>query len=525
MPDSDYSPVDYLPCAAQEYIKANLAKAFASLKIVTAVKIDWHGRIEIKEQTWSEYWDINGELPEKDAFLYFEKARNEYFTSGFRGGLVKEYCYRYFILLSKWLNHRDKPHIQELLAKLLSLENFIVCWYDKEDGTAAGTVSHRNPAYLLARLGKASFNEDPKYLPLIMVRHFVGNKLFYHYRQYRISDSPNFSIFLYPAVRLEERSKSFTLIESFAGGFSRKSDPRSKQRAEMVAELVLLPFLKSLLVDNNERRDINIVDLGGGSGIMLKYIWEHILNKNPNAKEKWHLNGSLIGLRVWNPARNFTSKATRGNMAYIDYRQMDYIDWINKQTEFFKFDAILMCRLLNNLSVFHIEKSDDEGKLWYILGQKNSPEIIIGKKYNPVHCLNPQNYHPEYLIHTNGRTRLSEDCIAYRALSLTDYYRAISFCLGMGIDDKMFFYPVRKFNANSLLNPDGDTIIDKLSKISKLTVIEDVDLTADYLVEHIRRCRLNLAASVINANSKYSSQVLAVCGEQYTDILPGGRMC
>lgn len=178
MPNSDYSPVDHLPGATQEYIKTNLAKAFVSLKIVTAIKIDWHGRIEIKEQTWNEYWDIKSELPEKDSFLCFEKARSEYFNSGFREDLVKEYCYRYFILLSKWLNHRNKSHIQELLAKLLSLENFTICWYSKEYGIAAGTASHRNPAYLLAHLGKASFNEDPKYLPLIMIRHFAGNKLF-----------------------------------------------------------------------------------------------------------------------------------------------------------------------------------------------------------------------------------------------------------------------------------------------------------------------------------------------------------
>ncbi len=525
MTDSDYPPVDHLPSVAQEYIRTNLAKAFVSLEIVVAIKIDWYGRIEIKEQTWNEYWDIKGKLPEKESFLCFEKARSAYFNSGFHADLVKEYCYRYFILLSKWLSHRNKPHIQELLAKLLSLENFIVCWYGKEYGTAAGTASHRNPAYLLARLGKASFNEDPKYLPLIMIRHFAGNKLFYHYRQYRISNNPDFSIFLYPAVRLDERSESFTLIESFSGGFSRKSDPRSKQRAELLAELALLPFLKSLLADNNEKHDINIVDLGGGSGIMLRHIWEHILSKDPDAKEKWCLNSSLIGLRVQNPARHFTKGTIRGNMAYIDYQQMDYIDWINKQTEFFKFDTILMCRLLNNLSMFHIEKSDDEGKLWYISGQKNSPEIIINKKYNPVHCLNPQDYHPENLIHTNGRTRLSEDCIAYRAISLTDYYKAMSFCLNIDVNDKMFFYPVRKFNADSLLNSDGDTVIGKLSKISKLTVIEDVDLTANYLVKHIQRRQLNLMASVINANSKYSSQVLAVCGGKYEDILPGVRIC
>jgi hypothetical protein len=526
MTDFNCSPVDPLPDMMQTFIKVNLVKVFVSSKIITAVEIDWYGRIEIKEQPWDEYWDIKGSLPERDSFLYFEKARNAYIESGFKSDYIKEYCYRFFTLLVNWFGHRNELYSQELLGKLLSLENFAIRWHSKESGIAAGTTSHRNPAYLLARLGKTSFNEDPKYLPLIMLRCFAGNKLFFHYRQYRISSEPDFSIFTYPAVNLNDRSESFTLIESFVSGFSRKADPRSKQRAQLLAESVIHPFLRSLLINhNNEKHDVNIVDLGSGSGILLRNIWGHILNKNPDAKKDWYLKGSLIGLRAHNPARHFSKSSIRGNMTYIDYRQIDYIDWINKQTESFKFDVVLMCRLLNNISIFDIESSDDEGMLWYISGQKNSPEIIINKRYNPVHCLNPKKYCPENLIHTNGRTRLSESCVAYRVLSLTDYYKAMASCLGTGINDKMFFYPVRKFNGNSLLNSEGDTIIRKLSKISKLIVIEDVDLTANYLVKHIQDHQLNLAVSAINVDSQYSSQVLAICDKKYADILPRVRIC
>jgi hypothetical protein len=526
MTDSDYSPVNPLPGLVQEYIKANLTEAVISQNIITAIDIDWHGRVEIRKQSWDEYWNIKDNLPEKDYFLCFEKARSAYVKSGFKSDYIKEYCYRYFILLSRWLSHRNESYVRVLLDKLLSLENFVIRWHGKESGTAAATTSHRNPAYLLARLGKKSFNEDPKYLPLIMVKCFAGNRLFYHYRQYRISNDPVFSIFVYPAVGLKDRGESFALVESFANGFSRKSDPRSKQRAQLLSEFAIYPFLKSLLANNNkEKRDINVVDLGGGSGIMLRHIWRHILNKDPGVKKNWYLNGSLIGLRVQNPVRHFAKGSIRGNMAYIDYRQTDYIDWINKQCESFKFDIILMCRLLNNLSIFDIEKTDDEGRLWYISGQRNSPESIINKNYNPVYCLNPQDYHPENIIHTNGKTRLSEDCFAYRVLSLTDYYKAIVFCLSTNINDEMFFYPVRKFNGNSLLNSEGESIIGKLSKIAKLTVIEDVDLTANYMVKHIQDNQLNLAVSAINTDSQYSSQVLALCDKKYADILPGERIC
>lgn len=525
MKDFDLSPVDPLSSIMQTVIKSNLAKAFISSNIITAIEIAPYGRMEIKEQTWDDYWDIRGNIPEAASFIHFEKARNEYCQSGFKSEYIREYCFRFFTLLVKWLNLRKEFKSQELLSNLLSLENFVIRWHNKEPGMAACTTSHRNRAYLLSRLGKTTFNEDPKYLPLIMLKCFSSNNLFYHYRQYRISNEPNFSIFTYPAVSLNDRDKSFALIESFTQGFSRKYDPRSKQRAQLLAETAIHPFLKFSLAKDNDKKEVNIVDIGGGSGLMLRYIWEHILSKDSNAKENWYLNGSLIGLRVHNPARHFSKGQIRKNMAYLDYRQMDYIDWINKQTQPFKFDVILMCRLLNNISIFDTEHSDDEGMLWHISGRQYSPDIIVSKKYNPVHCLTPEKYCPENLIHTNGRIRLSENSSAYRVLSLTDYYKAIAFCLGRDINDELFFYPVRKFNENSLLNYTGQSIIGKLSSISKLTVIEDVDLTANYLFKHIQNYKLDITATTINTDSQYASQVLAVGNKKYANILSGEKLC
>ncbi|MCK4998371.1 MAG: hypothetical protein KAS23_02510 [Anaerohalosphaera sp.] len=526
MPNFDYSPVEPLPSLALKYIKASLANAFVSKEIVTAIEIDWHGRNEIKKQSWDSYWDIKESLPEQDSFLHFEKTRNVYFDSGFQLDHLSAYCYRYFILLSKWLNHRNDPCVLELLSKLLSLENFAIRWHGDKRGIAAGTTSHRNPGYLLARLGKKTFNDDPKYLPIIMLRSSSGNKLFYHYRQYRISNDPDFSVFMYPATSLDDRGESFSLIESLASGFSRKPDPRSKPRAQLLAESAIYPFLKSLLGKNSGKKcDICIADLGGGSGVMLRHIWEHILNMDGSAKEKWYLNASIIGLRVQNPARHFSKGSIRANMSYLDYQQMDYLDWVNKQSETLQLDTVLMCRLLNNLSLFNIETIDDEGMLWYISGQQNSPEIVIDQKYNPIYCLNPENYCPENLIHTNGKTRLSADRSAYRVTSLTDYYKAIAACIGMDVTNEVYCYPVRIFNRYSLLDSEGKSIIEELSKIAKLTVIEDIDLTANYLAKHVQDHNLSCVISAINTDSRYSSQVLAVCDRKYEDILPGIKIC
>jgi len=258
---------------------------------------------------------------------------------------------------------------------------------------------------------------------------------------------------------------------------------------------------------------------------MLRHIWDHILSKDRIAKENWYLNGSVIGLRVQNPACHFSKGSIRANMSYLAYQQMDYINWIDKQPGTFQLDTVLMCRLLNNLSLFDIETVDDEGVLWHIAGQQNSPEIIISQKYNPIYCLNPENYCPKNLIHTNAKTRLSEDRSAYKVISLTDYYKAMVACMGMDIEEDFCYYPVRKFNHLSLLNSKAESIIEKLSKIAKMTVIEDVDLTANYLAKHIRNHNLSCVISAINIDPRYSSQVFAVCDKKYENILPGIKIC
>ena len=96
-------------------------------------------------------------------------------------------------------------------------------------------------------------------------------------------------------------------------------------------------------------------------------------------------------------------------------------------------------------------------------------------------------------------------------------------CTDTDIAENSYYYPVRKFNHLSLLNSKGQSIIEKLSKIAKLTVIEDVDLTANYLANHIQEHSLDCAVSAISVDARYSSQVLAVCDKKYESILPGQK--
>ncbi len=95
----------------------------------------------------------------------------------------------------------------------------------------------------------------------------------------------------------------------------------------------------------------------------------------------------------------------------------------------------------------------------------------------------------------------------------------------MDVTDSVDYCPTRKFNKQSLWSPSGESIIAKLSKIAKLSIIEDVDLTADYLSKHVQDNKLSCVVSAINIDARYSSQVFAICDRKYENILPGTKIC
>lgn len=188
-------------------------------------------------------------------------------------------------------------------------------------------------------------------------------------------------------------------------------------------------------------------------------------------------------------------------------------------------DIVLMCRLLNNISTFEIKSTDDEGFLWYVMGKRVSPQVLIDKSYQPEKCLTPQNYCPKYLGLSNGNTQISDYDFAYRVISLTDYYKGVECYYGRGIQVDHVYYPIRQFNERSLIGSGEESIIGKLIRIAKMVVIEDVDLTAACLKQHIEKFRLNCSASAINIDARYSSRILAIANKDYENYLPGQRIC
>jgi hypothetical protein len=122
---------------------------------------------------------------------------------------------------------------------------------------------------------------------------------------------------------------------------------------------------------------------------------------------------------------------------------------------------------------------------------------------------------------TNGKIHLRDDRV-YRSLSLTDYYKGIHFCSSKdcSLSDSVY-YPTRQFNKNALELPDGTSLLKRLSCISKLVAIEDADLNEQVLAEHIESHKLdNCSALVINKDSRFASQIFAICDKKFDQYLP-----
>ena len=339
---------------------------------------------------------------------------------------------------------------------------------------------------------------------------------------------------LYPAVALSERANSFTLIESLAPGFSDKSDPRTKQRSQILADLAISPFLSGLYskTDEESAQEVSFVDIGSGNGALASNIWRRMLKTKPHIAQNCKLACSMVGLRVQDPLRHFNKGSLRGTISYLDYSQADYLLWMEQQklTEgHHKFDVALICRLLNNLSEFKLYSSND----WRVIHKLGEEELDrmtwLDRRFEPHNCLNPNSFSTENIFLKNSNVLLKAGK-SFRHLSLSNYYRGLQLLhskdSSSATEANAIYFPVRRFNPACLLLHDGNSVWKKLCNLAKLVVIEDTDLTKKDLIRHLVEYDLDdIVASHVNRHNRINSaQIFCLCDKEFEEFLPGKRI-
>ncbi|GAH14349.1 unnamed protein product, partial [marine sediment metagenome] len=167
----------------------------------------------------------------------------------------------------------------------------------------------------------------------------------------------------------------------------------------------------------------------------------------------------------------------------LDYSQADYLQWIKEQKvtkEKYKFDIALICRLLNNLSTFELNFSNN-WRMIHKLGEEGlSKADWLNRRFEPHNCLSPDNLSTKYIFLKNSNVLLKIG-ESFRHLSLSNYYKGLQLLHNKDAlndsDTNSIYFPIRQFNPSCLQLSEGNSILGELCNLAKLVVIEDVDLT------------------------------------------------
>ena len=213
-------------------------------------------------------------------------------------------------------------------------------------------------------------------------------------------------------------------------------------------------------------------------------------------------------------------------MSYIEYLPADFAGWVMEESRGGrqKYDLALVCRLLNNLSRIEIESSSDPNVIAELstVRKRPAPDVI-----HPADCLAGPSLDCRSLVASNARVRLCGGTI-FRQASLSDYFRALYRVTHLQgeKDERAIYFPVRRFNEEALILSDGRSMLDCLSQLVGMIVIEDVDLHADVLVAHLEKRKLrHLAASDATDRVRMqSASLLCVARRELETALPGRRI-
>jgi len=526
----DDNPLRRADSLSQAYARLLIKQALFSDEILIAIETDWYGHVKPVTQSWETYWaDVVPFLSESDITLLQSLRQQHQALVGSNCNQVEitAYCASYHALLDSILRKSvtwsaDAQAI--ILGRILGFECFTIKWHGVNSGIAAATSTLKNPNYLLSRLKFGQSQHDSKYVAIITTAT-AAPELFYHYRQIKLGDEPDVRLFLYPAVSIEKRTGSFEVLESFVNGCSCKTDPHVPQRAKSLVESVLLPFWqKSSDGQQNNGREINVVDIGGGTGALVSNMWRYLLKCHPNFIKDSYLSCSIIGLRMQNPLRHFNKGILKGTISYLDYVQSDYLEWLCKQSKEknITYDFAMICRLLNNISTFEINETSD----WHIITK-------LGGSVSALLCKPQTDQLPALVLKSDraSKIRLSSRKVSvnngktFRQMALSDYYRGLTYLTkgAQPYNDKSVCYLLRQFSKNALCMPDGNSIFERLTKIAKLVIIEDVDLSRTVLLQHLAGITNTAvyASEIKRQGGANTAAVFCITGGRYKHALPG----
>ena len=483
-------------------------------------------RLGLESLLWREYWQPCRAFFEVDLRLVqrlnrLKKAWQNVLQYPADRLCQMTYCWRYFGLLHHAMRivsqEPRRPDLISAIRRIVGFEAFPLEALGNV-GTAACTVTSRNPVFLLGQLAVDPTVPTPRHVPLLMPSG--QDNVYYHYRQLQISGTPAQRILVYPAVDLPHRADSFVPIDRLARLVSERPDPYWKPRARLLARRILSPLLD--VRNEGGTRDlgaVSILDLGAGTGQLLAKAWTYL------ERMKGLLPQASFHFVDANPpafGRSFGLSRDRAGVTHVEWTTADYRaladddQWLQENGPF---DWIFACRVLDNASNFMIEPIEQGNE-----GDDLSFDCL------PHRCLAP-HCQPDGIRRLRVSTvqRQARGGTIYPQFSLRDYFAGIlslqSESLAV-VQDEAWHLPVRRFNPASLTTPSGRSLLAQLMKVSRAVIIEDVDARGDHLRQHKAQFGLPGTAAVFCTDDGFRTKAnqFVVTSPQWADCIRGERL-
>jgi len=432
------------------------------------------------------------------------------------------YCWRYFGLLHHTMRiAREEPRRPDPISAIRRIVGFETFPLEAlgNVGTAACTVTSRNPIFLLGQLAVDPTVPTSRHVPLLLPSG--QDNLYYHYRQLQISGTPAQRILVYPAVDLLHRADSFVPVDRLARLVSERPDPYWKPRARLLAKRILSPLLD---VRNEVRPQdsgaVCILDMGASTGRLLANAWTYLeCMKVSLPQASFHFvdaNPPAFG-------RSFGLSRDRSGVTHVEWTTANYRaladddQWLQKNGPF---DWVFACRVLDNASNFMIEPIEQ--------GDHNGDDISLDCL--PHRCLAP-HAQPDGIRRLRVSTvrRQARGGAIYPQFSLRDYFAGILSLQSESLDvvqDEAWNLPVRRFNPASLITPSGRSLLAQLMKVSRAVIIEDVDALPDHLRQHKAQFGLSGTGAVFCTNDGFrtAANQFVVTSPQWARCIRGERL-
>ena len=504
----------WLRLARRLPVARQIRMALLAPLLIGEVRLDEHGQIQLEQLPWQKYWaslyqaasaGISEMGPLLDAL---QQSWLSLIQFPGRGEQVIRYCHDYFQLLNFGLQQSQRlgGDWPAVMGRIVGFECFPILplsW--KGSALLVGTSTHRNPVYLLSRLRNPTALDETGLIPLVLDAQ--TNQTFYHYRQVKISRSPAFSLLLHLPVELEQRASGYAFVQAFRQQLTRSPEPRAKQRAGRLLRKVVVPLSEVFFADSHDlesKHRWRILDLGGGSGMVVRLIADHLVQCRKHLGKNLRVSITMVDVGRKGAGARFQRSRS---INYSEQIRQDYRRWLDTQTPSPtpRFDMALLARLLGSLSLWEIGASRDPGILLSLAGkQLPGPGLEILNMANcdwsflPEKILSSSSPRLEHLHVSPIRVRLKGGRF-FQQLSLTRYSQALGYASGLlpppYVPD-MVCYPVRKWNPQALLTPSGKSVLAILLEQARSVVIEDPDVDQETLATHLRQWKLTNVEAV-----------------------------